>query len=259
MKDNELTRIVEEVVSKFTNPSLPDYSNIVKAASYDNPLTIAMTDRKFLEEGLVRTYPIEKTVDYIKSYYSIEDDQILIVDSENGLKHIKVRVPITPSNVEKIKKSMDFFGYYLSAPREDRLIPGTWSWLQFEPKFQDTPVDIRGEEKVLYHITPKYNEGKITHIGFSPRSKNVLFDFPNRVYFMRGSCGKLKILGLADQLRRVNPSEGNDGRYCLFTINLDKVPQDVVFYADPNYRYGVYTTSNIPPEAIVSVIDLDFD
>ena len=43
----------------------------------------------------------------------------------------------------------------------------------------------------------------------------------------------------------------NVGMYVILKINTDKLPQDVKFYIDPNLSNSVYTTDNIPPDAIV--------
>lgn len=235
-----------------------DYSNIDKAATYANPLTIAMLYKNTLKEGLVRTYPIEETISYIKSYFGLSDKQIHEIKAENGISHIKVIIPNIGNNLELMKQAMNLCGYYLGAPKEKYLRPNTWVNLQFEPKFQkDESEQIRNEESVLYHITPKYNMEKIKNIGFSPKTKNELFNYPDRVYFLRGSINNNRIINIAKQLYQINSSKGNNGIYTLFKVDVNKIPLDVPLFLDPNYPYGIYTNSNISPNTIISMEEIN--
>ncbi len=236
-----------------------DYSQIVKPANYSNPLSIAMLNPKLLKEGLIKTYPIEKAAAYIKSYFNLRDIQVKIVEGENGVQQLLVMVPPIADNIKIMEKAMNYFGYYLAAPKEKTDIPGSLVWLQFEPKIQDDiSIQLRNEEKFLYHITPAYNKDKILNIGFSPRTKNSLFNFPNRVYFIKGSIDEKQIETIGRQLCDANKSEGNDGSYVVFVVDLDKIPENIPFYADSNYKFGVYTNSNIRPDVIVDYKEVEF-
>ena len=258
VSDVEVERFLSSLSSEVMNSLWVDYSGIVRSATYANPLTIAMLYRDTLMEGLIHTYPVGRTISYVKSYFGMDDGQIYAVEAENGIEHIVVIVPVIGNNVELVKKAMDLCGYYLGAPKEEYIKPNTWAHLQFEPKFQkDDTERIRNEESVLYHVTPKYNMKKIQRIGFSPRTKNGLFNYPDRVYFLRGSCDDSEITAIAEQLRDANSSEGNDGKYVLFTVDVNMIPSDVPLYLDPNYPYGVYTGSNIKPDTIVSVEEIN--
>ena len=227
LTENELNNLIDKCINETI---YYDYSQIVKPASYSNPLTIAMFNPKLLEEGLIKTYPIEKTVSYIKSYFNLRDVQIKVLECDSGIEQIMVNN-----------------------------ISGGLVWLQFEPKIQnDISQQLRKEETFIYHITPAYNRGKILKIGFSPRSKNSLFNFPHRVYFIRGSVSDRQIKTIGEQLCNANNSEGNDGSYVLFIVDLNKIPENIPFYFDSNYEYGVYTNSNIKPDAIVDVKEIEF-
>lgn len=234
-----------------------DYSNIHKAATYSNPVTIAMMSH--INEGLIHTYPIEKTIKYIKDYFGFSDKQIVPKLAENGVYHIWVCIPNVENNLNLVTRAMSACGYYLGSPREEAIPRDEWVWLQYEPKNQeDASKQIREEETTLLHLTPIYNLGKILHIGFSPRCKNELFNYPSRVYFLRGSTTKEDIINIGEQLCDSNSSLGNTGNYALFTIDISKIPNNVKFFLDPNYPYGVYTNSNITPSAIVNYEKLSF-
>ena len=227
-----------------------DYRDIHKAASYSNPVTIAMMSH--VNEGLIHTYPIEKTIEYIKSYFDLKDWQIEKKQADNGLYHIWVAIHTFGDNIELIKKAMSSCGYYLGHPKENGIPKNRIVWLQFEAKIQDDESKkVRSEEKTLLHLTPTYNLGKIKNIGFSPRCKNSLFNYPSRVYFLRGSISKEEAIDICRQLSEKNTSLGNTGEYVLFTVDLAKIPKNVELCLDPNYPHGVYTSSNISPKTII--------
>ena len=256
ISENELTDIIEKCIYEEI---YCDYSKIVKPASYSNPLSIGMFNPHLLEEGLIITYPIEKTVSYIKSYFNLRDAQIKVINGENDVKQILVMVPSIADNIKIMEKAMNYFGYYLAAPKNEYYNPGGLIWLQFEPKIQNNiSPQLRKEENFLYHITPAYNKGKILHLGFSPRTKNTLFSFPHRVYFIRGSVDNDELISIGKQLCKTNNSVGNDKSYIIFVVDLNKIPEKIPFYFDSNYEYGVFTTSNINSDTIVDFKEIEF-
>ena len=249
----EIRRIVKEDLDKIWI----DYSTIRHAANYSNPLTIHMISN--IHEGLIHTYPLDKTISYVKSYFRLADWQIMQVPAANGANHINVIIPNISNNLELMKEAMNLCGYYLGHPKEDTLRPNVLVALQFEAKVEaDKSEQIRNEETTLYHLTPYNNRKKIEAIGFSPRCKNELFNYPRRVYFLRGSLGMGDIVNIGKQLNGANNSLGYDGNYVLFTIDLNAIPKDVKMSLDPNYPYGIYTTSSISPNVIINIQDIKF-
>lgn len=234
-----------------------DYDYIVHSATYANPLTLYMD--KQLNEGLIRTYPIEKTIDFVKSYFNFNEKQIQVVPVANGEKNIIIYLPVIGNNIDQVTKAMNLCGYFLSHKVFKVLPLGKVATLQFEARNQkDISKELRNEEKTLLHITPKYNVNKIKNIGFSPRHRNELFNFPERIYFLRGTVLKDAIMDIGDQLNYSNTSPGNNGEYALFTIDLAKVSEDVKWFVDPNYPHGVYTTQNISPNTIINYETIKF-
>ena len=229
---------------------LINYNDIVHVASYSNPLTIQMG--KKLQEGLIRTYPIDKTISYVKSYFKLNDDQIQKAQGENGVSHIVVFIPMIGNNTVQVQRAMSLCGYYLGYNTEVETEYGKWLQMQFEAKVQeDASKQIRQEETKLLHLTPLYNLSKIQKIGFSPRCKNELFNYPSRVYFLRGSMKEEDVINIGHQLCDYNSSIGNTGEYVLFTVDLTKIPHNVKLFLDPNYPYGIYTDSNISSNVII--------
>ena len=107
-------------------------------------------------------------------------------------------------------------------------------------------------------MTTVYNYNKIKHIGFSPRCKNEDFYYPGRVYFIKGSTSREDIEKIGKELSDKNTSLGNKGKYVLLTIDIDKIPNDVVMCYDSNYPNGIYTRENISQDTIIDVEEINF-
>lgn len=106
----------------------------------------------------------------------------------------------------------------------------------------------------LYHICPDYVVNKIKEIGFCPKSKNSVFSYDPRIHFVFNCVSIQRLRMLTFELDSKNKSKGNNHKYCLIKI---KTPENIKFYKDLDYRYGVYTKENIPPEFIVQISDLE--
>lgn len=259
-RDKELKEFLNSLSEDELDKLCICYADITHAAGYANPVTISMLNRYNINEGLIRTYPIEKTISYISSYFHLHPDQIIKkVSAENGVYQIHVLIPSIKDNVQVMIDAMKSCGYYLGIPRLENIKPNKWVTLQFEPKIQeDNSEQIRNEEKTLLHLTPIYNLRKIQSIGFSPRCKNELFDYPSRSYFLRGSVGRDEAINIGQQLCDINSSVGNKGKYALITLDLSRIPSEVKFSLDSNYPCGIFTTNNIGPDAITKVEEIEY-
>ena len=201
-RDKELKEFLNSLSEDELDKLCIYYADITHAAGHANPVTISMLNRPKINEGLIRTYPIEKTISYISSYFHLHPRQIIKkISAKNGISQIHVFVPSIKDNVQVMIDAMRSCGYYLGTPRLENIEPNTWVTLQFEPKIQeDNSEQIRNEENKLYHLTPYCNFGKIKHIGFSPRSKNELFNYPRGVYLLRGSLEDTEIKSIGKNL-----------------------------------------------------------
>lgn len=256
-KDKNVLKFLKSLSKNDLDQFWIDYSKLSPATTYNNPLTIWMFMK--LDEGLINTYPVDKVIEYVSNYFKFNIHQIYKKKAENDIYHIRVIIANRDNNFEIIKKAMRLCGYSLGAPKESEIHKYPVVELQFEPEHQtDESKKIRKEEKVLYHLTPMYNLGKIKHIGFSPRLRNELFSYPSRLYFLRGSVDENEILNLGKQLCKYNSSLGNDKKYALITLDLKKIPNDIKMFLDPNYLYGIFVTENISSDVIVDIKEVDF-
>lgn len=234
-----------------------DYDQLMVPANYENPLSILMFNK--LDESMTRIFPIDKTISYISKCFNLHPGQISKAKADNGVEHIIVIIPHIHNNLEEVKRAMNLCGFFLSTAENSIPPAGRFIKLRFEPTFQKNETEsIRKSEQYLYHLTPQNNLTKIQNIGFSPRGKNEMFNYPNRVYFLRGSIDEQNILFIGQQLFQKNNNLGNNGDYVLIKIDLTKVPEDIDFFLDPNYPYGIYTAQNISKDVIVGTKPIKF-
>lgn len=248
--DPEIKVLLENMSDDELQKHWIDYERISKMPEYGNPLSFQMVWS--LEEAHYATYPIDKTIEYIKKYFDLPDEWVKKKIGLNDGERIVVTIPIAGNNLEQLKKAMLLCGWYYAAPSEDKITPNQLQKIQFEPIiYSDDSKQIRSEETTLLHLTPYFNWGKIKHLGFSPRCKNGMFNYPDRVYFFRGSTPIEDIKNLASEMMSEEQRLRSEGRYVLITIDLNKVPDDIKLSLDQNYEYGVHTKDNIHPDAII--------
>lgn len=248
---------LKEVVRESVDAVLKDYSNIHHHVNFLNPVTRLM--KHDLHEGLIKTYPLNKTIQYIKEYFKLSDKEIYPIDATNGREQIAIIVPIIGNNLELVKKAFALCGYYLGYPKEDELEDGKIYELQFEKKYEENILEkLRKNEKVIYHVTPIYNVGKIKKIGLTPKSKNSVFWYPERIYFVVGSVKSI-VNDVATALDSVSTNKINNGKYAVIEVGLDKIPEHVKFYIDANAPYSIYTYDNISPNAITDIHEIDIN
>lgn len=218
--------------------------------TYDNPLSFMMI------EGLIRTYPTDDTIRYIKKRFGIGDEDIRHRQDNSDIILIQIHPLNSERYVNDLIRAMNLCGYYLGAPKTQTVmeyVRGRYSTsltIQFEPKYtQDIRESVLGNETELLHITTIEHADKIQRTGLSPSSKNSAFNYPERIYLLKGSTPEGAIISLSAALEK-----GLVRTYALVHVDLDKVPPDVRFFTDPNYDfYGIYTMDNIPPIAISEI------
>lgn len=219
-------------------------------------------DTRQLNEGLIKTYPIDRTIEFAKRYFkTIKDEDIHKELSDGNVWVILVRIPDVFNNKEIITRAMNSCGYHFAKTRPGFAKDGVeYVWLQFEPKFEnDISIEIRAQETHLYHITPLCNVGDILHSGLQPSFKNQALSFPERVYALRGSTHDDIIIELTYQLSKHNTRVPNDGNYAVLDIDLKKIPRSVKMYQNPNHPCAIFFSDNIRPNSIIGVGYIDLN
>lgn len=224
-----------------------------------------------LYEGLITTYPIDKTIEHLELTFG---DEIRVVFDEKTGK-ILTYFPFN-FNSEKLIKEMDMYGWFKSFPKNDndiKTIKNTKNemFYVFEPKFDiDVTDDVnylrldkQGKEpmfKQLFHLTPVAYLDKIRSKGLQPKSDSKMTYHPERLYFLTNLFPEEHIPNFINKLYSTNIKNiENKDKYALLEIflkpnettgygfNLPKTK----FYRDPNFLGGIYTLEPINPKDIV--------
>ena len=220
---------------------------------YNNPVVMMMelNDPNLLAEAEYATYPIYNTIRYVSKALQIPISQFSIVEKSDGTETIALKTINEEDLIEKVNKAMRLCGYYegyrKNVNKDTRFI-----YVTYEPKFKETVNNDVHKERVLYHISPLPYKDRILKNGFVPKSGNSIFKYPDRTYFFLGSIGKKEAEGWITVFKSKNKKYG-DKPYCLYTIDVKKLPRNIDFYSDPNLKGAIYTMDNIAPNVIQQI------
>lgn len=223
-------------------------------------------DEFALNEGLVRSWPIDKTISMLKS----SKFNVILVSGKN-----KYELILPVKNIDRLKKATEisnnmgwFPSYvksYLGSREIDRQkytadIVGSMISkdidsivVTFEAKYDVVVHDI---PKYLYHITPREVAAKILKFGLTPKTQSLVSTHPERIYFGKSIDDVKKLTKRIEFAKKAR-----DGKFWVLKINTKQIPAYFkVFgqidkknnlYSDPNFvDRGLYTLNSVPPNAI---------
>lgn len=220
---------------------------------YNNPVVMEMelNNQELLAEAEYATYPIYTTISYVSKALQIPLSQFSIVEKSDGTDIIKLKTINDADLIKSVNKAMHLCGYYDSYTQ---LVNGDKRFISvtYEPKFNDSVNEFVFKEKILYHISPLPYKNKILKRGFVPKSGNSVFKYPDRTYFFLGSVGKEEVKSWIPVFKSKNKKYG-DKPYCLYTLDVSKIPRNVNFYSNPNLKNAIYTMDNISPYTITQI------
>jgi hypothetical protein len=128
--------------------------------------------------------------------------------------------------------------------------------INFESKFDDVYVP---ETNIVYHITNNSYIDKIGKNGLVPKSKNKISTHPDRIYF---SYSIKSVEHLFKKMRFIlweekfnNSKNLKSEKFSILEINIKDLK--IIFRKDPNYIDGFYTTTNISPNRIKVIKELE--
>lgn len=189
----------------------------------------------------------------VSDLFWLKDWQFSIVDNEDGTQtHIVVLLPLLKNNIKIMDEAMRCFGYYRSYMYRLNGVMDDWGGVQYEQRVQEFVNEKIREEEFLYHVSPTNLEHKTLKQGLVPKSKNNEFDYPDRVYLLRGSEENISVcfVEIADFLCNTKNNENQQKEYTVYKIDTKKVG-NANFCIDYNYApFGVFTADNIPPGAL---------
>lgn len=209
-----------------------------------------------LKEGILRSYPADTVIKYVKNHLHIPGLAIA-KDNRDNVDVILITVHNVGNNIDTLIRTMNLCGYYLAVPTNIAEIkPNKIARLQFEPRNQDNCIHPN-TIGMLYHWTRPELVNKILKNGLVPRSKNSLFSYPERIYVVKDSIPQAELMDLGAMLctalnfEKYENGQSFDQTLSLIQINPRLLKQDFAFFIDPNYSdYGLYCLENIPPDAI---------
>jgi hypothetical protein len=224
------------------------YLENITILSYVDDISMYLNFKKYtknghsiLTEGLIKTYPIEKSISIIKKRFT----NLTVEGEKDGEIYVE-------GDMEELGNYIPLFnnlGYFISTYTIDG---SNWikdyndttkaSALYLEPKYD---IEISRIPKTLYHASPTKFKNKILKIGFIPKTGNKLSNHPDRIY-------------LTDDLKTafgetIKKEEGSG--YCIWKIDGESIHN---LYSDINLRNnGYYTTGNISPRNLELIREID--
>lgn len=222
-----------------------DYSFIVFAKSFDNPLNNINEDR---QDRTSR--PLGEVQNAMFDKYHFQDWQFQIHNGRNGIEVCLV-IPLIGDNAKMVEEDMVEFCYFCSKRAEQNNEGMTYLAMKYEPSFQDNVSNIVRQYEFLYHATPSENIPSIMEHGLTPQTANSVFTYPPRVHLIKGDVTENGQNLVAQTLFRMSDRTETELEYTILTLNVDLIP-NIPFYFDPNHEHGIFTNDRIPSSAIVS-------
>jgi len=274
--ESQLKKAVTDSVNKILREEkLIKNFNFVFARRFGDVIGDIFDGR--IDEGLIKSYPADKVENIVRRHLGLDNDNrkeyLFRSIGENGGDVFSFLLP-TKSQYRgametNIERAMNACGYYLAnsfldkytiselkgGTREKQENPIEFKILQYEKNFDDI-VNVK-QWSYIYHITSKRHLENIRKIGLMPKSTNNAFNYPERVYFMKGSVQRSEAKKLADMLKYVkennpnfNPLLKNNNDYVLLQIDTSNLNDNMIFYNGQDFSSEIFTYSNIPPSAI---------
>ena len=179
------------------------------------------------------------------------DWQFIVTTTKNGIQLILVYAD-DGVNGDILCEKMKYMGWsksYELKPKEKNGI--VVRAIGFDPMYQEVIDDVKERWKVLYHLSPKYNEETIMKNGLVPSTRNEFFKYPPRIYMVTPNIPMSELEKLASNLNKFEKNTENGGVFTIYRIKTSMIPDNVELFYDPRFDYGVYSTKPIPTSAIV--------
>ena len=272
LNEDKLKKIISSVINEVLFGGLPKKEptgDIYWATLQNKPYVI--------EEGLIKTYPIENVIHSISGLFDLyagdditernkvlyeldqnEDTEyngtIEYTSAKNKTKRIEIKVNNETYNQADFDKYFLKYGWFCGY--SDKLF-GYSNIVRFvyEKKFDIDVTDSIKEREYIYHICPNIYLSRINQRGLVPRfsSWNV-FKNPERLYFFIDELSHDDFVKWVKHFKKGKKIySGNDG-WSLLKVDVSKLTNGPTFYFDPRMKNGIYTMDSISPENI-EIID----
>lgn len=232
----------KEYIDNIENSEKDDYI-------YNEILKRTKFGRLAIVEGLIHTYPIDKSVNILKRRFP----ELTIEVEVDGEIYIENQ---PPKKLEKYIPIITNLGYFIS-----KLTIDGQEWIKdfnnntkpiafvLESKY-DYQVEI---PETLYHASPIRFKDKIVKSGLTPKTGNKLSNHPERIYLTDDFN---KSIDFGNYLREEEDSEWYKNGYCVYSVRGSGISK---LYSDINFRKGgFYTLNNIKSENIKLIKEFIF-
>jgi|GEM_PF-3229658 len=272
----ELKRKIADIICEVLNEQEPiDNFGFMFRRRFEDTIVDVFEGR--IDEGLIKSYPADQVESIVRTHLGFDDPKrqqyLFRVAGENGGDVFLFALPVNAlfggAMETEIERTMNTCGYYLAnsftrfftpndkkgKKRNRKANPIEFEILQYEKKYDDM-VDVK-QWKYIYHATSIRHLDKIRQIGLTPRSSNNIYNYPARIYFMKGDVPRQKAESLAVKLRQAeesapqfNTTLKNFNSYILLRVDTSKLNDNMVFFKGQDFPYEVFTYDNVPPSAI---------
>ena len=262
-KANTLDAITQEVLAFFKSLT-EEQLNAIAVDLRFIPKPSAMpsySTEKVMVEALGDSIEPDEAISTMLKTYLVPEYSILKRELYHHV-YIYMLTAQIGENLDIVTEEMNNMGYFVSKKIKTFTFNGIeYITLQFEPSCQisvDQTDKIKEAYDCLYHWTPQYCLENVVKQGLIPSSRNSVFQYPPRIYFMEGNGTAEQQRDLGYLLFKTNKDERNDGRYALLRINHKELDDSIRFFGDPLSEIGVFTEQPIPPTAITLLTVIQF-
>lgn len=255
----EVKRILSELIGSASNSECPFL--IGNEGDVDDwyEKGVKNMNLKLFKEGLIKTYPFDFAIQRLGEYGSVKliSNKIYLglkskyFDRLSGLIKYFDTLGYFVATFKVLKKGLEINpGNYINVSDLESALGASEDaqqiWLEIEAKFDE----LGDAPEFLYHLTLNVNLDKIKKQGLVPRSKSKKSYHPDRVYVVDDIKSLRQILVQFSEIENKVVSN-----YSVLKIDYSLAGKPKL-YNDPNFlSFGYYSTENIPPKAIVSIIN----
>lgn len=217
-----------------------------------DPLYHKNITNRLYENAATYTVPLSQVKKSICRKYKLQEWQYIEFDAYHDHK-LCIIIPKIGKNEEMIINDMESLGYFCGYKELYDDPAGEYIGLRFEPMYQtDDITNTLREYGYLLHITLTKNLDSIYEHGLIAQHKNNKFNYPPRLYFFPSNLSKMELITIVKML---NDELYDNSIYLkdfsILLIDMSKINPKIKFYGDPISEKGVFTTDNIPADAII--------
>lgn len=200
------------------------------------------------------TYPPETTIKAMMEVHpTLTPAQFFQLERRNKII-VFMFVADVLNNINSIVTDMDKCGYYVANKKSVFINGRTWMQIAFEPYVTQNIINVIKDMSSIIHLTPTKNIESIKEKGIIPHAQpnGKLYNYPSRIYFMRGDLYPNQVRIFARELQKIS----NESQYSVCVIDTDLISDDMRFYYDPNEDDCFFTYQSIPSEWIIRYFDI---